>query len=72
MREYAFDIYERTFFISEREDILVGGVQKTSWEVRKLCEDEFGHEYYHQLGNAYMPRRATKAKMKEYLREYYC
>lgn len=71
MREYSFEIGGNTWIISEGPDLRVNGRAVTEWEVRKVCEDEFGHEYYHQHGNAHIPRRATKAQIRAHIAEYY-
>lgn len=71
MREQSFEIDGSTYFLHEGPDLHVNGKAVTEWEVRKLCTDEFGHEYYHQLANAHIARRATAAQRRDHIARYY-
>lgn len=71
MRNYNFEIDGSTFSINEGPDLRVNGRAVTEWEVRKVCQDQFGHEYYHQYRSAYLPRRATKVQMRSYIERIY-
>jgi hypothetical protein len=66
MRFYKFEIDGRKFAITEGEDLRINGRVMTAWEVREDLGDA-----YHQFGNAYLPRRATKAQMRAHIAEVY-
>ncbi|MBN9074571.1 MAG: hypothetical protein J0H34_23790 [Rhizobiales bacterium] len=66
MRNYRFEIDGRNFAISEGPDLTINGRAMTEWEVR---EDHGDH--YYQFGNAYLPRRATKAQIGQHIAENY-
>lgn len=71
MRRYEFEISGSTYIVGEGEDLRVNGRAVTAWEVRKVCADEFGHEYLHQYANTYVPRRATIAQIKAHIARVY-
>lgn len=71
MRRHEFEISGSTYIVSEGEDLRVNGRAVTAWEVRKVCFDEFGHEYLHQYAGTYIPRRATIAQIKAHIARVY-
>jgi hypothetical protein len=66
MRNYRFEIDGNDWIASEGEDLTVNGRKVTAWEVRKDLGDA-----YHQMGNAYLSRRATKAQVGQHIAENY-
>lgn len=71
MREYSFEIGERKFIVSEGDDLLLNSRAVTTWEVRELCQPEGGADYYHQRGNCYLPRSASKARIQAHVTQNY-
>lgn len=66
MRNYKFEIDGKTYLATEAEDLRINGRQMTAWEVRQDLGDA-----YHQFGNAYIARRATKAQIGQHIAENY-
>ena len=66
MRSFKFQIGEQSFVVNEVSHASMRGRRVTEIEVRQDCGS-----YYHQFRNGHVPRNASEAVVRNYVRDFY-